>query len=562
MINKLISADVTSENRLIKKLLAEHFDGVVIIDAKSGIVAETQEYLTGNLKKYVAFNMSYEEQMEKIVDEKIYELNQESLKNLLSLSVIKERLSEGETYNVDFHTMSDANHNCRYKRISFEYLDDGKNYVLLVCEDVSGIISNERDPLTGLYNSTGFHNHVREWIAANPGKKYRIQRYDVDRFKDINGVYGYAAGNRLLRNFGYQMNRFNSKDSFAAHLNADHFVRFCSEDAMTVEECYNNFVSSFAGYELTIPISIHMGVYDLCESECDSFNMSYKALLALQSVKGNLSKPIAYYEKGMMDEEIEHQRILSELDRAVANGEFEIWFQPQMDYEKKNLSGAEALVRWRHPEKGLIPPGDFIPLLERSDCISKVDIYVIEKTCEFMQRQMKKRPEKPVFVSVNLSRNDLYHKDFINRLEDIVKKYDSPSEYLRLEIIESAYMDNPELLTDAVKRLKGSGFTIEMDDFGSGYSSLNILKDIDIDILKLDMKFLSESKNEKRSEIIIASVINMASALGLPVIAEGVETMKQADMLRGFGCKFMQGFYFSKPVPECEYEEMLEKMQQ
>lgn len=308
-------------------------------------------------------------------------------------TIIKKLESEPE-YNVDFQTKPDFYKNGRmYKRISYEYYDEKKEIIVMSCVDISSIIMNETDPLTGLYNSTGFHHHVKEWIAENPNKKYRIQRYDIDRFKDINGFYGYDAGNKLLRDFGFHMKRYDTKNSFAAHLNSDHFVRFCSEeDSMSVKEFYNTFKACFKNYNLDMPISIHVGVYDLCEPDCDSFTMSYKALLALQTAKGDLSRHIVYYEKGMMDNELYNQRILKSIDTAISNDEFEVWFQPQVDYETKRLTGAEALVRWRNPEKGLIPPVNFIPILEKSGSIYKLDCYIIEKACRYMQNGRKNFP--------------------------------------------------------------------------------------------------------------------------------------------------------------------------
>lgn len=258
-----------------------------------------------------------------------------------------------------------------------------------------------------------------------------------------------------------------------------------------------------------------------------------------------------------MDFEIEHQELLNDIPTAIKREEFEVWFQPKIDYNKKRLIGAEALVRWRHPEKGLISPEKFIPMLERSDYIAAVDMFVIEKTCRYMRKWMDKISDIPITVSVNLSRNDIYDESLCGVLEQLTEKYNIPKNSLKLEITESVYMDNPEVFIESVDRLKQSGFVIEMDDFGSGYSSLNTLKDIDIDVLKLDMKFLSDSNRIEKSKTIISSVINMAEALGLPVIAEGVETKQQAETLLSYGCKYMQGYYFSKPVPAEDYEKML-----
>lgn len=550
-----------SESEIAKRLLMKYFDGVVLVDLSDGALIQVSDFLTGKLKNVLSHDkVLYEDQVNAIIDRKIPDAHRNAMKAGMSLATIREELKSHPTYNVDFQTAMNGDGVCAYKRICYEYLDEKKDLVIAVCEDTSDIITNEIDPLTGLYNSTGFHNRVQKWIAENPGRKYRIVRYNIDRFKDINGIYGYSMGNRLLRDVGYHMKRNDTQDSFSAHLNADHFIRFCSDDSLSPQEYYDDFVSGFSGYALKIPISIHAGVYNLCEPDCNSFTMSYKALLALQFAKGSFSKHIVYYEKGMMGVEMEHQELLKDVDRAIENEEFEVWFQPQVDYLTHTLTGAEALIRWRHPERGLIQPGVFIPLLEHSDYITAVDRYMIDRTCRYMRKWMDKMPGLPVIVSVNLSRNDIYDPGCCEMLKEIIGKYNIPIENLRLEITESACVDNAETIVSVINRLRAEGFITEMDDFGSGYSSLNSLKDIDIDILKLDMKFLAGNRNTEKSKIIISSMINMASALGLPVIAEGVETREQAAMLLDFGCRNMQGYYFSRPVPADEYEKILLKI--
>lgn len=550
------------ERDLIKRLLAEHFDGIFLIECASGSVKKLAGDSNGEPLYIVKFNGgSYEEQVRKLVEEKVFPADADRLKEELSLNTVRAHLEHDKTYNVVLSIKVAEDKMPLYKKFSFAYSDPTRSKIVLICEDISDIISNETDPMTGLYNFSGFHKHVREWIAANPGRKFRMQRYNIDKFRDINGVYGYATGNRLLRDFARYMKRYNTKDSFAAHLSADHFIRFCAEDALTVKECYDNFTACFNGYALNIPIMLHMGVYDLCEPDCDSHTMSYKALLALQSIKGSLSKRIAYYEKGMMAEEREQQALLSEIEDAIAREEFEVWFQPQVDYATKKLIGAEALIRWKHPTKGILPPCSFIPLLEKSDYISDVDKYILEKVCSYLRRWSKEIWHGQFIpVSVNLSRNDVYKEDLCDAIAKILEEHEIPPYAVHLEITESAYMENAELLINTVKKLRQKGYIVEMDDFGSGYSSLNSLKNIYIDKLKLDMKFLLGAENSRSGKIILASVINMAKGLGLPVIAEGVEAKEDADMLLTFGCNQMQGYYFSKPVPAEAFEEMLRNM--
>lgn len=551
--------DSQKENKLIEELISKRFDGILLFDAETGEFVRTNNEFLQSLPESFLRGETLCGKRYKDAEKTIIEQYAE-LSGKIGLDNVKEKLCGNDIYAVKFGKNTNGKTACCDKQIEYTYLDKEKKIIVMTAEDIPVSDINETDPLTGLYNASGFHKRVQKWLEENPGKKYRMQRYDIDRFKDINGVYGYELGNELLHDMGKYMKRYDSENSFSAHLNGDHFVRFCSEDFMSARECYNTFKECFGSYNLKLPISIHIGVYDLCEPDCDSYMMSYKALLALQSVKGNFTRHIQYYESGMMRLEIEYQELLNDVDRALKNEEFEIWFQPQADYVTNKILCAEALVRWRHPEKGLLAPDKFIPLLERSEHINLLDIYVIRKTCGYIKEWSEKMPNITVRASVNLSRKDIYCSDVCEKLESMVKESGISISQLRIEITESAYMVNPEKLAVTVNELKKRGFIIEMDDFGVGYSSLNTLKDIDIDILKLDMKFISDSRDNKKSKIILSSVIKMASELNIPLVAEGVETKKQADMLLSYGCRYMQGYYFSKPVPAKEYEKMLEAM--
>ena len=284
--------------------------------------------------------------------------------------------------------------------------------------------------------------------------------------------------------------------------------------------------------------------------------MSYKALLALQTIKYDMNRFVAYYEKGTVEQEQEQLEILKRVDPALENQEFEIYFQPQIDYAKKKIFCAEALVRWRTQAHGLVSPGGFIPLLERSNYIEKLDRYVIEHTCRYLRDWMDRLNGASLTVSVNLSRRDVVDPTFLPFLEELFERYHLPHASMHLEITESAYMEDPDAIIPRVRELQNKGFIVEIDDFGSGYSSLNTLKDLSADCLKLDMKFLSGEYSEKK-RVIIGYVIQMAHALKLHVIAEGVETKTQADALQTLGCTKMQGYYFSKPIPAKEYEKLL-----
>jgi len=218
--------------------------------------------------------------------------------------------------------------------------------------------------------------------------------------------------------------------------------------------------------------------------------------------------------------------------------------------------GAEALVRWRDPERGIVPPAKFIPLFEENGFVTRLDEYVWDQACRFMRSWMDEGHD-PMPVSVNISRRDIFARDLFLELTDLVDRYDLDPSLLHLEITETAFISNPEDINRLVDRLQAAGFHVELDDFGSGYSSLNTLKDMMVDTIKLDMKFLQGGRNEGRRGRILDAVVRMADVLGINTIAEGVEAKEQADFLESLGCHKLQGFYFAKPLPEARYREML-----
>ncbi|MDD2956649.1 MAG: EAL domain-containing protein [Oscillospiraceae bacterium] len=244
------------------------------------------------------------------------------------------------------------------------------------------------------------------------------------------------------------------------------------------------------------------------------------------------------------------------MESALQLRQFVVYLQPKYDLENNLPCGAEALVRWNHPQRGMVFPGEFIPVFEHNGFIARLDYYVWEETCRLLRKWLDQGLQ-PKPLSVNVSRVNMYNPNLVDILQDLVEKYRVPASLLNLELTESAYMDNPTLMKQTLERLHRCGFVVMMDDFGSGYSSLNTLRDISVDILKIDMKFLPTDGADSRSERILVSVIRMAGWLGIPVIMEGVETCRQRDFLKSVGCGYVQGYYYAKPMPVAEYETLV-----
>ena len=277
-----------------------------------------------------------------------------------------------------------------------------------------------------------------------------------------------------------------------------------------------------------------------------------KANLASETIKNEYKSNIAYYTERLFESSIEERRIIGEFERAISNNEFEMYLQPQVD-SSGNLYGAEALVRWQHPERGLLSPAIFIDVLEKTGFIYKLDRYMWDKAAKKLG-EWKKEGKDQYHISVNISTKDFYLVDVYETFVGLVDKYDIDPVNLNIEITETTLMSDFDKNMGIIRLLQNYGFNIEIDDFGSGYSSLNMLKDISADVLKIDMGFLRASENEAKGLDILESIITLAGKLGMKVITEGVETKKQLYMLVEMGCDMYQGYYFSKPIPVDEFE--------
>lgn len=422
------------------------------------------------------------------------------------------------------------------------------------------------DDLTGCLNFAGFKEKARWLMLRNPDLQYELWYCDIKQFKLINDAFGYANGDRLLRGWARMISEQLDENEIVGRVNADNMMVLAY--TRTGEPVGTRFMQAcerIKGYlnepGITYDIEIAGGVYLVKPEDMknpDVNLMMDMANVAQKSVKNHMGSSFALYTDAMWTNKLRESKISRHLESAMARGEIAVWLQPQYNYSTGELVGAEALCRWNHSMMGFISPGEFIPILERTGQIAKLDRYVWEQTCRCVRKWMDDDPTYNLALSVNVSRMDIREVGFLNYMKYLIEKYEIPPALLRLEITESAYMDEAEQLIDIVKRLQDMGFVVEMDDFGSGYSSLNMLKEVPVDVLKLDMKFLSEKGDESRGGSILSAIIRLAHTLEIPVIAEGVETFEQANFLKNLGCKIMQGYCFSKPLPLEEFEKLID----
>lgn len=396
-------------------------------------------------------------------------------------------------------------------------------------------------------------------IDGHPNESYLLVYGDIDRFKVYNDLFGAPAGDRLLADIGAMIRDLMPAGAAAARLRADHFVCCCSRSSFDPDRMLAALDAWFASYREDFTFFVRLGIFPIDDPSLDVNLMCDRALLALRSAKsGYVGSKYVFYDEKLRSSVLKEQELAGEMIAALEGGQFVPYFQPQYRYATGRMIGAEVLARWNHPAKGLLGPTEFIPVFERNGLIATFDYYMWERACRCLRVWIDGRGvEGAPRLSVNLSRADIYRSDLCTYLKGLVERYDVPAELLHLEITESAYMEAPEQLIGAVTKLRAAGFVVEMDDFGSGYSSLNTLKDVPVDVLKLDMGFLGASASS-RGGLILASVVRMARWLDLPLIAEGVETKQQAAYLASVGCDYMQGYLFSKPVDRETFEKLLE----
>ena len=417
---------------------------------------------------------------------------------------------------------------------------------------------SENDELTGILGKAAFYRRVREVLDSSPDTVRLLVRLDINRFKVFNDVHGVAAGDMLLRSLAARIRECAQPDMLYARLVSDHFVLLVPDDFKAVMRSTDQLAQWLSEYMPEFRLSCTVGVYRIIDPSIDVSLMCDRALLALLTGKTGFETKLVFYDETLRDRLLEEQQLMDDMHVALAGNQFELYFQPQVNYSDGSLVGAEALVRWNHPKRGLLSPGVFIPLFEKNGMITWLDEYVWEQSCRYLRRWMDAYPNEQIpTVSVNVSRIDIYDPHLCAKLQQIIQKYYLPASALHLEITESAYMENPHQLIDTVHELQQAGFNVEMDDFGSGYSSLNTLKDVAVDVLKMDMKFLATSGDGARVGNILSSIIRMAHWLKIPVIAEGVETKDQADYLKSLSCLYMQGYYFAKPMPAQQFETLL-----
>ena len=434
------------------------------------------------------------------------------------------------------------------------------DHAITLYENTLLIQSTEKDSLTGLYSRDFFYQYCDRFVKHNADVKMDAIVLNINRFHMINALYGRHFGDKVLCSVSNRLRHvIQTRGGLACRYDADTFYLFVPH-LDDYDDLYNSILIGVAEVLKDSDTRLRIGI----NSEVDT-SVSYEdnfgwALQACNSLRRSRNEHIALYDSEMKNAHVREAMLVDDFDKAIQEGQFVVYYQPKFNVtgENEKLVSAEALVRWKHPELGLISPGEFIPLFEDNGLITKLDRYVWNEVA----RQIGEWFEKYgvyMSVSVNVSRVDICSSEMEDYLLDLVMKHCIPADKFLLEITESAYAYNSDLIVEVMSELRESGFKIEMDDFGTGYSSLNMLYALPIDILKIDKAFLKNIIDDSRARSMLKMVISIAKAMKMPVIAEGVEEKAEVDILKEMGCDVIQGFYFSKPLPAEDMGKMIEE---
>ncbi len=413
------------------------------------------------------------------------------------------------------------------------------------------------DQLTGMVNRDMFIEQVAEKLRQEPEEEYVMILSDIADFKIINDIYGQEAADRILLEIAGSIRALIHERSLYCRWGADQFAAFALKSDISpelLEKEIRDSMRSGDNQRFKYPVVVHAGYYEVKEKTLPVSVMVDRCIMAIAQVHDDYQRIVSVYDEELRQKRLWEQQINAELENALKEKQIFPYLQPQYNSENE-LTGAEVLVRWQHPSEGFLAPYRFIPILEKNGMIVRVDTYIWEEACRIL-RSWKGSEKERLHLSVNISPKDFYFIDIYETFTMLVERYHLNPGVLHLEITETVVINDAAENIRTINRLREYGFIVEMDDFGSGYSSLNLLRDMPVDVLKIDMAFLGRTAHPRKAEMILNNIIELAHRLDMISIAEGIEMKNQLDMLKQMGCNVFQGYYFAKPMPLADFEKL------
>lgn len=418
------------------------------------------------------------------------------------------------------------------------------------------------DEVTNHYNFNQFRILAEQIFSSKNADAYTMVEFDISNFKLVNELYGYAIGNQLLKITMDVCEKDCEANEYCARNSADHFIllwKMHEQDAVRqrYEALMHAIRKEALGENDYLTLEFHGGVYLLHKDE-NSFSKCHdRCVYAKSQIRDSKIESYAFFSESMYENMLRHNRMEASIKKALENEEFKVYLQPKVTLDDQQVHSAEALVRWDSPEYGMLMPGDIIPLFENRGSLEELDMYMLDHVCQILKKWME--AGKAIRISFNVSRTYIFKPGFVQRVLRIIDRYGIDHDYIEVEITESVIFDRSEALYSIVKELQENGLHISMDDFGSGYSSLNMLKDIPIDTIKLDQVFFkTDAVNAQRAKDIISGILNLTKTLNIHSVAEGIENERDMKFLRHMGCDEIQGYYYSKPLSVTDFESYMD----
>lgn len=540
-----------------QKIYQKDYENIIIIDAKREKMIKT-DVLSSVISDYLKKEEAYEGYRSYSSHRAVVESERERFKKCVELSTIKEGLRKDKQYFFTIHE-TDKTGEVRLKRYSYIYIDERVDIIVGAREDITEF--SEKDVLTGEYNRRGFIRITERLLNEVPDRtKYAVLFFNVKNFKAVNELFGVESGDVVLQNIFRTLTHSKLSPVITARVESDHFVCLVENKNLDFEEltsvCDNKFIKDGKCMNLII----RCGIFYVEEKPMKISGMIDRAKLAKRYITDEYVQPYMVYDQSMQVAYVDKAKLAGELQEGIAKEQFKVYYQPVIDTKTGKIASAEALIRWIHPDKGFISPALFIPALEENGHISELDFYVLKKVWQFISDRCENN-KFVVPISVNLSWMDFYDEIMMEKiLKEMDRFRENGREHMaRFEITETSYAAIRENRSGILESLRIKNAKILLDDFGSGFSSFGMLQDYDFDILKIDMSFIRKIGENPKTKSIVHSIIGMAHEIGIKTVAEGVETEEQVSFLRQSGCDYIQGYYYSKPLPEEEFVEFLEK---
>ena len=481
-----------------------------------------------------------------------------------------EFLEDGRRVRADFRRQSEIGEGDgkRFCDVTCQRMEDRRGNYLGAFFEIKDYTDVERgrreslfrqthDQLTGMQNREMFIDQVNDMLRDAPDEDYVMILSDIADFKIINDIYGREAGDRILLGIAGSIRALANERSLFCRWGGDQFAAFARKGDISpeaLEKKIRQGMKSVENKSFKYPVIVHAGYYEVTEKDTPVSIMVDRCIMAIAMVHDDYQRIVGIYDEELRQKRLWEQKISAQLPAALSERQIFPYLQPQYNSENE-LTGAEVLVRWQHPEEGFLAPYRFIPILEKNGMIVRVDAFIWEEACRILSA-WRGTPKERLHLSVNISPKDFYFIDIYETFTGLVEKYGLAPGSLHLEITETVVMNDAAENIRTINRLREYGFIVEMDDFGSGYSSLNLLRDMPVDVLKIDMAFLGRTTHPKKAELILNNVIELAHRLDMISIAEGIELKNQLDMLKQMGGNVFQGYYFAKPMPLGDFEKL------